>query len=155
MAYFTGSLAMSVGSSARKSAIAPRRAPWRLAAFGAGRIGTIDDRLSSSRKISAIARRKASPFLRELVAKYALIATRTKTISADGGGISSADDGRSISSGSGTERFPQTYSPLEKRAKHENKGGINCNKLINLKFSPRRSDAYWRAGCRFLPAGVI
>lgn len=147
MTYPFGNFAMNVGSSARNSAIAPSRACKTFVAFAAGLMGTIEDKLSSSRNISAIVRKKASPFFREFVAKYALIATRTKTISADGGGISSWDDGRSNSSGSGTSHFPQTYSSLERRAKHENKAGINCNNLINLKFPPRHSVRSWHANC--------
>ncbi len=92
MTYFGPNLPRNVGVSARKSAMAPRRALDTAAACEAPRIGITAAKLSSDARISAAALRKASPFFRELVVRYADTKTRNSTISADGGGNSSGAD---------------------------------------------------------------
>lgn len=81
--------ARNTGSSARKSAMASRRALATAAKLADDLIGMIADRLSSSAIISAIDLRNASAFRGDSVRRCAWIATRTSTIAALGGGISS------------------------------------------------------------------
>lgn len=80
--------ATSAGNRASNSPTACRRAlrtaVWSLG----GRIGMICATDSSDDNISAISRRKASPFRFDTVARYAEIATRIRTSSGEGGGRS-------------------------------------------------------------------
>lgn len=89
MAYLRPCPAKNTGSSALNSAIASRRALATAAKLAEDLIGIIADRLSSSAIISAIDLRNASAFRGDNVRKWACIATRTSTIAALGGGISS------------------------------------------------------------------